>query len=255
MTNCELYMLLREKIGNTGIVYFRESTGTYSSSTLRDVYTPCRIMEYRLNDKGNRLEVKLLRFKTVGFNNYMPPINVSVADVYFPAPINSNFHGDMVPIATYFELEEDHDRYVSGLRHQLAVKTLAANSVYGLAAYNRYGTRAEQFEYDKIIFSGPCTIIIWKDGTKTMARVSEGDTFDPEKGVAICFMKRLLGHTETNKILKIADEMWELKNTAFADDEKVNIIEQIKEMVSANTCVPKSILEKGENDGNKTYSC
>lgn len=69
----------------------------------------------------------------------------------------------------------------------------------------------------KIIFSGPCTIILWEDGTKTMARVSEGETFDPEKGVAVCFMKKILGHTEANKILRKAHkqydkEMREVKN-------------------------------------------
>lgn len=58
----------------------------------------------------------------------------------------------------------------------------------------------------KIIFSGPCTIVLWKDGTKTIARVSDGDEFDPEKGVAVCFMKRMLGHTETNKILRTASK-------------------------------------------------
>lgn len=60
----------------------------------------------------------------------------------------------------------------------------------------------------KIIFSGPCTIVLWDDGTKTMARVSEGDTFDPEKGVAICFMKKIMGHTETNKILRGAEKQY-----------------------------------------------
>lgn len=68
----------------------------------------------------------------------------------------------------------------------------------------------------KIIFSGPCTIVLWDDGTKTIARVSEGDEFDSEKGVAICFMKKILGHTETNKLLRKAHdqydkEMWEVK--------------------------------------------
>lgn len=60
----------------------------------------------------------------------------------------------------------------------------------------------------KIIFSGPCTIILWDDGTKTMARVSEGDEFDPEKGVAVCFMKKIMGHTETNKLLRKAHDQY-----------------------------------------------
>lgn len=66
-----------------------------------------------------------------------------------------------------------------------------------------------KFEYKKIIFNGPCTIILWKDDTKTIAKASGGDVFDPEKGVAICFMKKILGHTETNKVLRKASEQYE----------------------------------------------
>lgn len=69
--------------------------------------------------------------------------------------------------------------------------------------------RVSKFEYKKIIFNGPCTIILWKDGTKTIAKTSsDEEVFDPEKGVAICFMKKMLGHTETNKILRKASEQY-----------------------------------------------
>lgn len=79
----------------------------------------------------------------------------------------------------------------------------------------------------KIIFSGPCTIVLWVDGTKTIAKVSEGDEFDPEKGVAVCFMKKILGHTEANKILRKAhDQYWD------EQDEKGNVIDQIKEYLN-----------------------
>ena len=66
----------------------------------------------------------------------------------------------------------------------------------------------DDLRVNKIIFSGPCTIILWDDGTKTIARVSEDDEFDPEKGIAVCFMKRMLGHTETNKLLRKAREQY-----------------------------------------------
>lgn len=63
--------------------------------------------------------------------------------------------------------------------------------------------------YKKIIFNGPCTIILWTDGSKTIAKASsDEEVFDPEKGVAICFMKKMLGHTETNKILRKASEQY-----------------------------------------------
>lgn len=43
----------------------------------------------------------------------------------------------------------------------------------------------------KIIFNGPATIIIWEDGNKTICKCMDIDTFDPEKGIAMCFLKRL----------------------------------------------------------------
>ena len=48
----------------------------------------------------------------------------------------------------------------------------------------------------KIIFSGPATIILWSDGTKTVVKCDERDTFDPEKGVALCYMKKMCGNFE-----------------------------------------------------------
>lgn len=50
------------------------------------------------------------------------------------------------------------------------------------------------FEVHKIIFNYPATIVIWKDGTKTVVKCSENDFFDREKGVALCFMKKALGN-------------------------------------------------------------
>jgi len=193
MNNRELYATLIKKIGNTGTVYFRDPVGTYGR--VRNVYAPARIMELKVDAIADALKVKISRT-----DYYEPPIdNVSVENLYLPSPMNSRFHGDMIPVRSYFEVYER----LQGSR----------DSADALCYTIRYKAKAEQFEYDKIIFSGPCTIVIWKDGTKTMARVSEGDAFDPEKGVAICFMKRALGHTETNKTLKVADEMWNLKNT------------------------------------------
>lgn len=52
------------------------------------------------------------------------------------------------------------------------------------------------FRYEKIIFNDPATIVIWADGTKTVAKCMEGETFDPEKGIAICFMKKAINDSK-----------------------------------------------------------
>lgn len=59
-------------------------------------------------------------------------------------------------------------------------------------------------EIKKVKFSGPATIVFWADGSKTVVKCQEGDAFDPEKGLALCFMKKVLGNKSGtfNKVLK-----------------------------------------------------
>ncbi len=46
----------------------------------------------------------------------------------------------------------------------------------------------------KVIFNNPATIVLWKDGTKTVVKCQEGDTYDKEKGLALCIAKKALGN-------------------------------------------------------------
>lgn len=50
-------------------------------------------------------------------------------------------------------------------------------------------------EIKNVIFNDPATIVYWKDGTKTVVKVQEGDVFDPEKGLAMAFFKKMHGNT------------------------------------------------------------
>lgn len=44
---------------------------------------------------------------------------------------------------------------------------------------------------EKVIFNPPATIVLWKDGfPKTVVKRQEGDTYDREKGLAMCIAKR-----------------------------------------------------------------
>lgn len=44
-----------------------------------------------------------------------------------------------------------------------------------------------------VIFNDPATIVFWKDGTKTVVKVMEGDEFDPYTGLAQAICKKALG--------------------------------------------------------------
>ncbi len=104
-----------------------------------------------------------------------------------------------IPIGLEQSLNKVHDDMINSLLYSVPtfyMKKEGVNAMFGIP----------KFEYKKIIFNGPCTIILWKDGTKTIAKASDGEMFDPEKGVAICFMKRALGETEGKKVLRKANK-------------------------------------------------
>ena len=45
----------------------------------------------------------------------------------------------------------------------------------------------------KVIFNDPATIVLWDDGTKTVVKCSEGDTYSEWSGLAFCICKKLMG--------------------------------------------------------------
>lgn len=51
-------------------------------------------------------------------------------------------------------------------------------------------------EIKKVIFSNPATVVLWSDGTKTIVKCQDGDTYDKEKGLALAICKKAIG---TNK--------------------------------------------------------
>ena len=45
----------------------------------------------------------------------------------------------------------------------------------------------------KVIFNDPATVVIWDDGTKTVVKCSEDDTYSEWSGLAFCICKKLMG--------------------------------------------------------------
>ena len=46
-----------------------------------------------------------------------------------------------------------------------------------------------------VIFNDPATIVFWNDGSKTVVRAQGEDKFDPEKGLAMAFAKKMFGNS------------------------------------------------------------
>ena len=49
-------------------------------------------------------------------------------------------------------------------------------------------------EIKKVIFNDPATIVLWKDGTKTVVKAQDKEEFDKEKGLAMAISKKSLGN-------------------------------------------------------------
>lgn len=83
----------------------------------------------------------------------------------------------------------------------------------------------------KVIFSGPCTIILWCDGTKTIVKCGPDDEFDKEKGIAMCILKKMFGSShQMSKWMKeqIGEEEEEehgfkLPPFSYADGKKIDL--------------------------------
>lgn len=69
-------------------------------------------------------------------------------------------------------------------------------------------------EIKDIIINDPATIILWKDGTKTLVKCQPDDTFDPGTGIAMAMLKKLYGNSGFYKdIFEPAIEKYELKKS------------------------------------------
>ncbi len=81
---------------------------------------------------------------------------------------------------------------------------------------------------DHIKFSGPATIIFWKDGTKTIVKCTEEEEFNCETGIAMATLKKILGSDYVSykkKVKKIVDE----QTKKDLDTLSKEIAESIKE--------------------------
>lgn len=45
-----------------------------------------------------------------------------------------------------------------------------------------------------VYFNNPVTVVLWDDGTKTIVRCQDGDTYSKETGLALCMAKKAMGN-------------------------------------------------------------
>ena len=94
------------------------------------------------------------------------------------------------------ELERNINNRMNGKEKELetALMRRMSNTMYGIYSnrVNCKGFGTPQIK--KLIFNPPATIVFWNDGTKTVVKCQNYEEFDPEKGLAMAFFKKMHGN-------------------------------------------------------------
>ncbi|MBR5862174.1 MAG: hypothetical protein IKZ08_02480 [Bacteroidales bacterium] len=97
-------------------------------------------------------------------------------------------------IVKYEDSCTQHDCYI---RQDISNTQLAVALNRAAGAIRKAWFAPKIPEIKCVHFSGPCTVVIWNDDSKTIVRCGENDVMDPEKGLAMAIAKKVLGTNKT----------------------------------------------------------
>lgn len=96
----------------------------------------------------------------------------------------------------------------------------------------------------KVIFSGPATTILWKDGTKTTVKCSDEDAWSDDVGIAMCYLKKMLGNKGNfNNIFREAAKVSDGCGWGFAKVNSSQVSESESYYSSALDSMKRNINE------------
>lgn len=96
------------------------------------------------------------------------------------------------------DFERDINNRMNGKEKEKELETALmrrmSNTMYGIYS-NRVNCKSFDIPQIKnVIFNPPATIVFWTDGTKTVVKCQNHEEFDPEKGLAMAFFKKMHGN-------------------------------------------------------------
>ena len=71
---------------------------------------------------------------------------------------------------------------------------VTTNTSTDYTKFSANGNSPKTFAIKDVIFSPPATIVLWADGTKTVVRCQNDETYSKEVGLAMCICKRAYGN-------------------------------------------------------------
>lgn len=107
---------------------------------------------------------------------------------YYCCRIGSEVVGDIPVTCEHFRPKEDCDGVL--VRNLVGRKSGAVMVDEQVNKDNFF----LMFMIKKVIFNDPATIVLWRDGHKTVVKCQDGDEFDKEKGLAMAIVKYCCGN-------------------------------------------------------------
>ena len=95
-----------------------------------------------------------------------------------------------------------------------------------------------------VIFNEPATIILWKDGTKTVVKCQEEEGYDPEKGLAMAISKKALGNKGNYcEVFK----KWLPEEEVETERDPIGVFERFKKTMDGLGFTVEVVKEEPEN--------
>ena len=101
-----------------------------------------------------------------------------------------------------------------------------------------FACRFRREDIKQVIFNNPATVVFWSDGTKTVVKCSENDTFNPEIGLAMAICKKTFGNTGAyNEVFKKwVPEVSERGRTISVDEMRDKLAKRCKKLDFCDGC-------------------
>lgn len=77
----------------------------------------------------------------------------------------------------------------------------------------------------QVLYNNPATVVFWSDDTKTVSKIHEGDTYNPETGLVLCILKKAQG-----KCLKDLFTSWVPYDTLKENKPVVQTLRQARKL-------------------------
>lgn len=138
------------------------------------------------------------------------------------------------------------NKELSYFKNDVNLTKKLCNSLYGISNVKP--------KIKKVIFNDPATIIFWNDGTKTVVKAN-GESFDPEKGMAMAISKKMLGNEgryyETFKkwLPKEKDSNEYMDLPIFSEEDGFSTTKQVAEITGQSVKTIQKRCREGSYPG------